>query len=703
NSDDSYDSDNSDDCEDLTQRIYSSISKADYTCLVCTGEITDESPIWSCGTCFRVFDLDCIQDWAKRGLNREGNIKDWKCPACSTAFTSYPANYRCWCNKVVEPSRNIAFPHSCGQTCNIKGVSGSCIHGCSSTCHPGPHSECISLGPLVACECGKSTRQWPCIITPYEGWNCSYYCNEIMACGEHRCEKNCHSGLCGLCVKTVDSVCYCGKDHKQMACFERKSWYKTANSNNGFQEVIAKNNGVFSCDKVCNEFLDCGKHKCERICHPNQNHTCPRKPELLNTCPCGKSSVIKLLGRERESCEDAVPTCELICEKLLPCGHTCTSLCHNDECPPCRNISKQKCNCGTEIFDVPCRFMLSGFSAKCKRKCHSLFSCRRHRCNLVCCEFKEAATAREKTFKKNRRDNRPNELQEIEAVHMCNQICGKSLACGKHRCQQICHTGPCLPCLESTSEDIACACGRTILLAPVRCGTIVPSCEYRCERPTSCGHTPVQHTCHDESISCPPCLTIVVKNCVCGKERLKTQCCRPILCGKSCEKTLKCGIHKCKKVCHDDTVDECQECNNQYTPCEDLVTIKCPCEHLSKKIKCMATKSTASSIETEALVCNEECAWKIKKQMLAEALKLNEEKARLQGDEGFSYSDEVLDYAKDNQEWCIEIENQLSDLVQSQSKLIKFIPMKAEKRAFIHNIAEYYGLTSVSQDSEPLR
>lgn len=48
----------------------------------------------------------------------------------------------------------------------------------------------------------------------------------------------------------------------------------------------------------------------------------------------------------------------------------------------------------------------------------------------------------------------------------CEKICGKQLSCNKHKCQSVCHNGPCYPCkLES---QVNCRCGKTRRSVP--CG-----------------------------------------------------------------------------------------------------------------------------------------------------------------------------------------------------------------------------------------
>jgi hypothetical protein len=72
------------------------------------------------------------------------------------------------------------------------------------------------------------------------------------------------------------------------------------------------------------------------------------------------------------------------CEKILPCGHSCLSLCHEGDCPPCSILIQKDCKCKKLILPVKC---------------------------------------------------------SINSVS-CGKICGKPLPCS-HLCTDKCHTGPC--------------------------------------------------------------------------------------------------------------------------------------------------------------------------------------------------------------------------------------------------------------------
>ena len=184
--------------ESLGTTIIREIQDGTYICLVCTGEIDKDSKIWTCEECFRVYDLDCIQDWAIRGSSTKN--KTWRCPSCNSSIKKIPRKFTCWCGKITDPEKNPLMPFSCGNSCNYKYED--CIHNCLNVCHPGKHPICGAMGPMMRCKCGKEERQLPCLITPYDdGWRCEDECNIKICDLNHKCQKGCHSGFVGYVMK----------------------------------------------------------------------------------------------------------------------------------------------------------------------------------------------------------------------------------------------------------------------------------------------------------------------------------------------------------------------------------------------------------------------------------------------------------------------------------------------------------------------
>lgn len=698
---------------DLADMLRIEIENGDYTCLICTGEIGVSSRVWSCDVCYRVYDLECIQGWSRRQMEKSPT-KEWRCPSCNSSRDEKISEYRCWCGKAVDPFYNGLVPHSCGQTC---GAKLGCVHGCPETCHPGPHTECTAIGPPLHCDCGKSRKQWPCVITPYSGWQCGRVCGELLPCGEHRCQKKCHSGLCGRCEEQVPARCYCGKeDSRPVPCWSR--YGRLSEVGSGERWV-----GYFACGAECDALLSCGKHRCRETCHSRavDDHACPDAPVAGEKCCCGKTPVAEILGRERASCEEARPHCDKVCGRSLKCGHECMAGCHDGECPPCLRVQASKCRCGSQAFDVPCRFVVSGNEAQCKRKCNALRNCRRHRCGRICCAFSKTAAERERLRKKQFRARAGITLEPDaaeERAHTCEEECGRLLNCGKHRCVLPCHPGQCHPCLESSPEDYVCPCGRTVLRAPIRCGSMLPQCKFDCQREPACGHPRVKHECHADDVPCPRCPHLVERRCICGRNTVRGVQCwnKAVSCGKICGNPLACG-HSCPKACHPpgECATSCSApcrrelaCGHKHQkpchypadctgPCPEKVNIACPCGTRTQTIPCPGTAEPPSPLE-----CDDECAEAARKKQLAAAFEVDlfEEIAKSRVHD---YDPDTIDMYRADPLWCGGIERQLTDFVNSGTRQHLFPPMNRTRRAFIHALAAEFNLISVSVDPEPQR
>jgi transcriptional repressor NF-X1 len=53
---------------------------------------------------------------------------------------------------------------------------------------------------------------------------------------------------------------------------------------------------------------------------------------------------------------------------------------------------------------------------------------------------------------------------------------------------------------------------------PIPCGTVM-ECLSPCLRPAPpCGHPTTHHTCHEDTVLCPPCPFLATKLCACEKK-----------------------------------------------------------------------------------------------------------------------------------------------------------------------------------------
>lgn len=692
--DDESDSDLSLDTDDLAATIVHEIESGTYTCLVCTFEIDSSLQVWTCDNCYRVYDLECIKDWAVRGSStvESGKARAWRCPSCNVAHKKVPLEFRCWCGRVRNPAAG-PFPFSCGGSC---GAPLECVHVCGLVCHPGPHPRCGAVGPVTRCLCGKHTQQVPCIMTPYAGWRCSDPCGVQLCPRGHTCRKGCHAGFCGRCTENVTVECYCGKHEVQVAC----------------ADIVPRGAGGAACGETSVEYYACGLHWEEVPCQPRRPaRPCKYSPETVKTCWCGKTP-----SGARALCADPMPACGEVCGKALPCGCVCRAQCHAGPCE-CHAVRDARCRCGMQLFAVPCKAVQQGFEPVCRRKCTARLSCKRHTHGAVCCALEPQAVRRERAERLRR--TRPlfeETVLAVEPEHVCTRVCGQLRACGVHRCTAVCHLGPCGVCLEASNDDLVCPCGSTVVPAPVRCGTTV-KCTHPCVKTRPCGHPQLPHPCHEGD--CPRCTARTTKRCNCGAKEIPGILClvSAVSCGTLCTEKLPCG-HPCNVPCARACVEgthnqgkcqfvcrrvrgtcphlcplKCHKGTCDTAPCPRQVSLRCPCGRLQETRVCGA--STTSPTAIGVLECNDECAKAQRDAELRRIFAVEPEQS--------AYPELVLSVYRRQHNWCLKMEAVMRGFVGGEKPSLHFPPMPRPQRLFLNDLAGVLGLYSELQGVEPQR
>ncbi|OQD95392.1 hypothetical protein PENSOL_c020G06626 [Penicillium solitum] len=509
--------------------------------------------------------------------------------------------------------------------------------------------------------------------------------------------------------------------------------------------------GCFGCGESCNRPFDCGKHSCQKNCHPQDPHPahCPQSPDVIVDCACGKTPLSEIPGyTPRTSCEDPILNCSKPCGKTLPCGHPCEKLCHIGSCGACLRNVHIKCNCGRTNNLTICH-QGQNEPPQCPRTCKATLHCGRHTCTERCCPGEQRANERQAARRKLRPHLRPAD-EDIEAEHICTRVCGRMLKCGRHTCPELCHKGACNTCREAIFEEIPCNCGRSVLYPPQPCGAKPPACNFPCERPKRCGHPQASHTCHTDEESCPKCPFLTEKACLCGKKVLKNVPCwlADARCGQVCGQMLKCGSHYCRKDCHrpedcEDATKPCsqpcgknktmcghpctEQCHAPYacpekTPCSSKIAVTCSCGRLRQERRCNAAKAVTSKGQVQSpqrhpeltpLTCDDECTRLERNRSLAGALGIDiNQTTTLQTitAENLPYSEETL-----NQYVQLACSVPLSTLQTYESNLhalaaadkptrsFRFQPAKSTLRAFAHSLAADWGFVTESHDPEPHR
>ncbi|NWZ84495.1 NFX1 protein, partial [Poecile atricapillus] len=674
-----------------------------YECMVCCEVVRIVAPVWSCQNCYHVFHLNCIKKWARSPASQaEDGNSGWRCPACQNASVQVPKTYTCFCGKVHNPEWNRnEIPHSCGELCGKRRQCLDCPHLCNILCHPGPCPSCPAF-VTKTCECGQTSHSVRCGQSTKI--HCSNVCGNTLNCGKHSCTQVCHAGKCSPCQLTVQQVCYCGSNFKEVLC--------------GSKEEFSDGFGSFSCQNICGKKLNCGRHNCKQVCHPQPCQLCPRLPQVVYRCPCGQTPLSKLLELgcvERKICTDPIPSCGKTCGKPLSCGsyefiHTCESLCHEGDCRPCSHTSNIYCRCGfkkkVSNFGGLCSFFLiAAITFMCDKRCNKKRSCGRHKCNEVCC---------------------------VDTEHKCSLVCGRKLNCGLHRCEEPCHRGSCQTCWQTSFDELTCYCGESVIYPPVPCGTQPPECKKTCTRPHDCDH-PVYHSCHSEE-KCPPCTYLTQKWCM-GKHELYSTDTEQLSTDKfvnsrfrllhvgDCSLCVTC----CPKSSQSVFLHVEAKSAPLYTFSEVYVLPQMKSTTLFFRIAAIsiATKLTdlqlGDSVEISRLItkkemkqarlqCDEECLALQRNRRLAEALEIDDNSDPFNiRSSGPKYSDLLKEDARKDIKFVSDIEKEMRMLVEAvnKGKHTKkshcYPPMNRDHRRIIHELAQVYGIESVSYDNEPKR
>ncbi|CAG5123275.1 unnamed protein product [Candidula unifasciata] len=258
------------------------------------------------------------------------------------------------------------------------------------------------------------------------------------------------------------------------------------------------------------------------------------------------------------------------CEATLPCGHTCTRLCHSSD----PNHETSKCT-------QPC-LKVCPQGHPCQKDCYRE------------CGYCEVRVVKEIPLC-GHKDQVPCYL-DVDDV-LCSRSCGTTMACG-HICRGQC--GVCMskghqPCLEKVDKvwhcthrnNVECCTDTSTDPCPTKCsmrldcghkckgtcggclsGRVHRACAEKCKQPLPCGH-PCEGLC---GVICAPCRSRCLTSC-------RHASCAKTNCGDPCDPCMEncamvCQHRKCAALC----MDECAE-----PPCSKMCGKPAPCKH-----KCMS-------------------------------------------------------------------------------------------------------------------
>lgn len=258
------------------------------------------------------------------------------------------------------------------------------------------------------------------------------------------------------------------------------------------------------------------------------------------------------------------------------------------------------------------------------------------------------------------------------------------------------------------------------------------------------------HQCHSDQ-HCPPCTALTEKWCHGKHELRKSVACHieAISCGRPCKAALECGRHTCLKPCHPGECEQtcsqaCKEprddCGHACgvschdgpcpgsNPCMEKVKLNCNCGHLTSLVICSRVSGLHSGLlaaqihdlnnglnstaliqfNNKKLDCNEECSKMERNRRLALALQIENPdiQSKLAPPK---YSDFLKDVTKKDPTFAASIHDKLTDLVKlakeskHKSRAHSFEHMNREKRQFVHELSDHFGVESESFDAEPKR
>eukprot|EP01126_Amoeba_proteus_P052301 TRINITY_DN6300_c0_g1_i7.p1 TRINITY_DN6300_c0_g1~~TRINITY_DN6300_c0_g1_i7.p1 ORF type:complete len:560 (-),score=84.77 TRINITY_DN6300_c0_g1_i7:511-2190(-) len=254
----------------------------------------------------------------------------------------------------------------CDKPCNALLSCGN--HRCKAKCHPHPCLEC-PIEMQLRCSCGDVTRIVPCgkkFVLPHsnllsclgghkseslpctKSWfSCSSKCGNVLSCGNHFCEKSCHTITrkreIQLVTKEVDD------------------------EDEAYDDVVMDEEG--NVTKVKNIF----------------------QVSLIFVAPSPEDddpfvNKIQLENDEEDTCD----VCTLSCTKPRDCQHPCKLPCHLNLCPPCIIPIRVDCYCKSVRLHIPCwKYNIPDLRRKlksCGGLCGRILKFCEHICELVCHE-----------------------------------------------------------------------------------------------------------------------------------------------------------------------------------------------------------------------------------------------------------------------------------------------------------------------------
>ncbi|XP_062899261.1 NF-X1-type zinc finger protein NFXL1 isoform X2 [Mobula hypostoma] len=294
-------------------------------------------------------------------------------------------------------------------------------------------------------------------------------------------------------------------------------------------------------------------------------------------------------------------SCGQVCDKDFQplCGHKCLLLCHPGPCPPCPKMVSVTCYC-KKAKPVSRRCSAKGWS--CQQPCGRLLSCGQHKCENLC-HAGDCPECPRVSWQRCLCGKKTAERLCASPQWQCEEVCRKTLPCGHHTCEQVCHKGACGNCPRSGYR--VCPCGKSKSALP--CTEDIPTCGDTCDKQLECGLHRCSMRCHRGP--CETCRQEVEKQCRCGKHAKILPCHKEYLCETKCLKLRDCQRHQCKRKCCTGNCPPCDQscgrtlgCRNHKCPsachrgacypCPETIEVKCNCSATVLIVPCGRERTT---------------------------------------------------------------------------------------------------------------
>lgn len=602
----------------------------------------------------------------------------------------------CFCGKRLREEKCASERSSCDEIC---GKSLACKnHNCDMICHDGSCKPCEEI-TIIQCNCGRQTISKNCMDlakndatqskSSSKSFSCDTVCGKKLDCGNHNCEQKCHSGPdCKSCNLLNDNLknCPCGATELK-------------------REVLAKRKScsdpIPTCGNKCNKKLICGteknRHKCHKKCHTGSCPPCKLKTNLPCECravtrnvDCAnmfqkivegdmvsfkqtgykyscESRCNKLKSCNRHKCTNKccqylkfpeTHKCEQTCNKKLACGaHNCPEPCHPGQCGDCTNIGWQEvsCHCGSTVLypPIPC----GTGRPTCNRPCRRPHPCGhpvKHECHddtekcAPCTIFVEKSCFCGADSK--------DSVYCYQPGYSCGKLCKKTLPCGRHQCNRVCHVNEC------TSNNQKCQ---------QPCNVIRYNCKHPCSLP-----------CHGRT-ACPPseCKREVEVSCKC-KNKLERMNCVKLM--RDVDNSNKVAMMNINRSDQDSIMIDLTQRTNNKTNIND--------EDFYKRLECDAT-----------------CEVLRRNKALAEALDIDKPDLKPVNVFGEDPLKLLKEAALQDFKFVSNTFNSLARFVNQAREsdkrfmFMQYPPCDKLRREILHELAHHFHCTSETRGEEPFK